>query len=269
MFVTGGGSGINLGIAKTFAALGAISAICGRTQEKLDRAAEELRALGAKVVAEAADVRDYAALERVIQATRDAARPDRRAGVRCGRELSDPRRAALAERLQVGDRDRSARLVPCLSRRLRPAPGDPRLRHLHLGGDGLHSVPLPGPRRRGQGRDRQHDEEPRAGVGQVRDPLQLDRARSDRGYRGDAAAGRRGRGCGLSQGHSARSLRRGGGDRPRGRLPGLAARRLRDRNGAGGGRRPEPGGLAALRRGDRGDGAGTEKRSPGRRDREA
>jgi NAD(P)-dependent dehydrogenase (short-subunit alcohol dehydrogenase family) len=63
VFVTGGGSGINLGVARNFAALGASLAICGRTQEKLDRAAEELRALGAKVCPVAADVRDYAALE--------------------------------------------------------------------------------------------------------------------------------------------------------------------------------------------------------------
>ena len=33
VFVTGGGSGINLGVAKNFAALGAKVAICGRTQE--------------------------------------------------------------------------------------------------------------------------------------------------------------------------------------------------------------------------------------------
>lgn len=33
VFVTGGGSGINLGVAKNFAALGANIAICGRTQE--------------------------------------------------------------------------------------------------------------------------------------------------------------------------------------------------------------------------------------------
>jgi len=39
VFVTGGGSGINLGVAKNFAALGASVAICGRTQEKLDAAA--------------------------------------------------------------------------------------------------------------------------------------------------------------------------------------------------------------------------------------
>ena len=49
VFVTGGGSGINLGVAKNFAALGANVAICGRTQQKLDAAAVELSALGAKV----------------------------------------------------------------------------------------------------------------------------------------------------------------------------------------------------------------------------
>ena len=38
VFVTGGGSGINLGVASNFAALGAHVAICGRTQEKLDAA---------------------------------------------------------------------------------------------------------------------------------------------------------------------------------------------------------------------------------------
>lgn len=63
VFVTGGGSGINLGIAKNFAALGANIAICGRTQEKLDNAATELRTLGAKVCPVVADVRDMAALE--------------------------------------------------------------------------------------------------------------------------------------------------------------------------------------------------------------
>ena len=34
VFITGGGSGINLGVAKNFAALGASIAICGRTLEK-------------------------------------------------------------------------------------------------------------------------------------------------------------------------------------------------------------------------------------------
>jgi NAD(P)-dependent dehydrogenase (short-subunit alcohol dehydrogenase family) len=70
VFVTGGGSGINLGIAKNFAALGANIAICGRTQEKLDNAAGELRALmagnGAKVCTAVADVREMSALEAAL-----------------------------------------------------------------------------------------------------------------------------------------------------------------------------------------------------------
>jgi len=70
VFVTGGGSGINLGIARNFAALGANIAICGRTQAKLDNAAVELRALGATVCPVAADVRDYAALEAAFATSR-------------------------------------------------------------------------------------------------------------------------------------------------------------------------------------------------------
>lgn len=70
VFVTGGGSGINLGIARNFAALGANVGICGRTQSKLDAAAEELRALGARVCATAADVRDMNALEAAFARTR-------------------------------------------------------------------------------------------------------------------------------------------------------------------------------------------------------
>jgi NAD(P)-dependent dehydrogenase (short-subunit alcohol dehydrogenase family) len=57
-FITGGGSGINLGIARCFAQVGADIAICGRTQERLDAAAEELGELGARVSTSVADVRD-------------------------------------------------------------------------------------------------------------------------------------------------------------------------------------------------------------------
>jgi NAD(P)-dependent dehydrogenase (short-subunit alcohol dehydrogenase family) len=62
VFVTGGGSGINLGVAKSFAALGAAVGICGRTAERLDAAGAELEALGARVSTSVADVRDYDAL---------------------------------------------------------------------------------------------------------------------------------------------------------------------------------------------------------------
>jgi NAD(P)-dependent dehydrogenase (short-subunit alcohol dehydrogenase family) len=73
VFITGGGSGINLGIGRNFAVLGANLAICGRTQAKLDAAANELRDLnahaGAKVLPVAADVRDYGALEAAFERT--------------------------------------------------------------------------------------------------------------------------------------------------------------------------------------------------------
>ena len=70
VFVTGGGSSINLGVAKNFAALGARIAICGRTQEKLDAAAEELCAFGANVCPVAADMRDISAMDAAFARSR-------------------------------------------------------------------------------------------------------------------------------------------------------------------------------------------------------
>src|SRR5689334_20901352 len=72
VFITGGGSGINLGVGKAFAALGANIGICGRTRGKLDAAAEELQKLGAKVCAEVADVRDYIALQAALETCRSS-----------------------------------------------------------------------------------------------------------------------------------------------------------------------------------------------------
>jgi NAD(P)-dependent dehydrogenase (short-subunit alcohol dehydrogenase family) len=73
VFVTGGGSGINLGVASNFAALGAHLAICGRSQERLDQAAVQLRSLNhhvdGKVLPLAADVRDPAALGAAFERT--------------------------------------------------------------------------------------------------------------------------------------------------------------------------------------------------------
>ena len=75
VFITGGSSGINLGIARNFAAVGANLGIVGRSQEKLDAASAELRALGASVSAHSADVRDFAALETAMRAARDTLGP--------------------------------------------------------------------------------------------------------------------------------------------------------------------------------------------------
>jgi NAD(P)-dependent dehydrogenase (short-subunit alcohol dehydrogenase family) len=72
VFITGGGSGINLGIARCFAQVGADIAICGRTQARLDAAADELTALGARVSTSVADVRDPdAVVDAVTKARND------------------------------------------------------------------------------------------------------------------------------------------------------------------------------------------------------
>jgi NAD(P)-dependent dehydrogenase (short-subunit alcohol dehydrogenase family) len=70
VFITGGGSGINLGIARCFAQVGAAVAICGRTQERLDGAAAELETLGARVCTAVADVRDPDAVAAALAKTR-------------------------------------------------------------------------------------------------------------------------------------------------------------------------------------------------------
>ena len=69
VFITGGTSGINLGIACRFAEAGARVTILGRDPEKAERAASEVRVFGADVLALTADVRDYAALETALRAS--------------------------------------------------------------------------------------------------------------------------------------------------------------------------------------------------------
>ena len=75
VFVTGGGSGINLGIARNFAAVGADVGLCGRTAEKLEAARVGLEALGARVVTAVADVRGYDALVAAFDKTREELGP--------------------------------------------------------------------------------------------------------------------------------------------------------------------------------------------------
>ena len=70
--VTGGGSGINLAIAKRLGEHGASVALIGRTKEKLDAAASEIRASGGEASGYPADVRDYDALAGAIKSAREA-----------------------------------------------------------------------------------------------------------------------------------------------------------------------------------------------------
>lgn len=68
--VTGGGSGINRGIAAAFLRHGMKVAIVSRSQERLDAAAEELRAeTGGEVLPIAADVREYERVAAAVAAT--------------------------------------------------------------------------------------------------------------------------------------------------------------------------------------------------------
>lgn len=75
VFITGGSSGINLGIAQAFAAHGAKVAINGRKPDKLEAAVAGLRALGARAEGYAADVRDYAAIDGALDAAVQALGP--------------------------------------------------------------------------------------------------------------------------------------------------------------------------------------------------
>jgi len=63
VFVFGGTSGINLGIAQSFAAAGADVAVASRSQEKVDAAVELLSGTGGNARGYALDVRDVEAVE--------------------------------------------------------------------------------------------------------------------------------------------------------------------------------------------------------------
>lgn len=66
VFVAGGSSGINLGIAQRFAEMGANLALVSRSEERVAAAAETLRATGADAIGMVADVRDYDAVARAF-----------------------------------------------------------------------------------------------------------------------------------------------------------------------------------------------------------
>ena len=72
VFVAGGTSGINLGIAEGFAAAGARVAVMSRSQDKVDAAVRRLRELGAESMGVAADVRDVEATGGALAAAHEA-----------------------------------------------------------------------------------------------------------------------------------------------------------------------------------------------------
>lgn len=65
--ITGGGSGINFGIARLFAAHGCAVTLLGRNLEKARSAARDIEGAGGRALGVSADVRDFAALQAAAQ----------------------------------------------------------------------------------------------------------------------------------------------------------------------------------------------------------
>jgi NAD(P)-dependent dehydrogenase (short-subunit alcohol dehydrogenase family) len=73
--VTGGNRGIGRAIAARLAALGAAVAMCGRDRQTLDTAADELRATGARIHSQRADVTRSSDVDALVQQTQAALGP--------------------------------------------------------------------------------------------------------------------------------------------------------------------------------------------------
>ena len=67
VFIFGGTSGINLGIARCFASVGANVSVASRSQDKVDAAVAELSALGSESQGYALDVRDLDAVKAALE----------------------------------------------------------------------------------------------------------------------------------------------------------------------------------------------------------
>ena len=72
ILITGGGTGLGRSMALRFAELGAKIFLAARREEPLRQTAEEIKARGAEAAWATGDVRDFAAVEKTIQAAHDA-----------------------------------------------------------------------------------------------------------------------------------------------------------------------------------------------------
>lgn len=70
IFVAGGSSGINLGIAQRFAEMGARVTLISRDHGRIEAAAELIRQASGEAIGLVADVRDYAAVEKALATAR-------------------------------------------------------------------------------------------------------------------------------------------------------------------------------------------------------
>jgi NAD(P)-dependent dehydrogenase (short-subunit alcohol dehydrogenase family) len=70
--ITGGGSGLGFGIAQALSRHGANVVLAARKLERLEAAAEQIRAAGGQALAVQCDIRDAEQVERMVQRTEDA-----------------------------------------------------------------------------------------------------------------------------------------------------------------------------------------------------
>ena len=72
VFISGGTSGINLGVAHAFAKAGATVSVMSRSPDKVNAAVEALKAHGGDVAGHSVDVREYAAVEAALKSTQSS-----------------------------------------------------------------------------------------------------------------------------------------------------------------------------------------------------
>jgi NAD(P)-dependent dehydrogenase (short-subunit alcohol dehydrogenase family) len=72
VFVAGGTSGINLGIAEAFAEAGAKLAVVSRSQDRVNEAQRRLKQFGGEVMGLSADVRNLEAISSALKTTHDS-----------------------------------------------------------------------------------------------------------------------------------------------------------------------------------------------------
>ena len=188
VFVAGGSSGINLGIADAFARHGANVAILSRSQERIDQALEQLRGHGGAAEGYSADVRDAAAVADALQQAHAKFGPiDVLVSGAAGNFLA-PALGMSANGFQHRGRHRPARQLQRAARRHEFLRKPGRVGDQPLGAAGLRADAVPGARLRGQGGRRHADARAGDGVGAGRHARQLDRAGPDRGHRGHPPA---------------------------------------------------------------------------------
>src|SRR5580692_2223374 len=71
IFITGGGTGLGRSMALRFAELGANIFLVARREEPLKQTSEAIRAKGARAAYASADIRDFSAVEKAVEAAEE------------------------------------------------------------------------------------------------------------------------------------------------------------------------------------------------------